>query len=70
MNNEDHTRGQLATLRQAKNNLQSEVQDHRVDAVEGISCSVDPIKVEDKRHHGIATIVTRMNKLQADVVTS
>ena len=42
LNDEEQTRAQMATLGQEIKNLQSELQEHRVDAVEGNSRTIDP----------------------------
>ena len=42
LNDEEQTKAQMATLGQEMKNLQSELQDHRVNAVEGTSRAVDP----------------------------
>ena len=42
LNNEERTENQMATLRQEMKNLQSELQEHRLFAVEGNSRPVDP----------------------------
>ena len=42
LNDEEQTKAQMATLGQEMKNLRSELQEHRVNAVEGISRKVDP----------------------------
>ena len=42
LNDEEQTKGQMATLGQEMKNLRSELQEHRVNAVEGNSRTVDP----------------------------
>ena len=42
LNDEEQTKAQMATLGQEVKNLQSELQEHRVNAVEGNSRAVDP----------------------------
>ena len=42
LNDEKQTKAQIATLGQEMKNLRSEIQEHRVNAVEGISRTVDP----------------------------
>ena len=42
LNDEDQTKAQLATLGQEMKNLRSELQEHRVNALEGISRTADP----------------------------
>ena len=42
LNDEEETKAQMATLGQEMKNLQSELQEHRVNAVEGNSRTVDP----------------------------
>ena len=42
LNDEDQTKAQMATLGQEMENLRSELQEHRVSAVKGISRTVDP----------------------------
>ena len=41
-NDEEHTKAQMATLGQELKNLRSELQKHRVKAVEAISRPLDP----------------------------
>ena len=42
LNDEEQTKAQMATLGQEMKNLRSELQEHRVKAVEGICRTVDP----------------------------
>ena len=42
LNDEEQTKAQMATLGQEMKNLRSEIQEHRVNAVEGSSRTVDP----------------------------
>ena len=44
LNDEEQTKAQMATLGQEMKNLRSELQEHRVNAVEGSSRTVDPIQ--------------------------
>ena len=41
-NDEEQTKAQMATLRQEVKNLRSDLQEHRVNAVEGNRRTVDP----------------------------
>ena len=42
LNDEERTKAQMATLGQEMTNLRSELQEHRVNAIEGNSRTVDP----------------------------
>ena len=42
LNDEEQTKAQMATLEQEMKNLRSELQKHRVNAVEGTTRAVDP----------------------------
>ena len=46
LKNEEQTKAQMATLGQEMKNLRSELQEHRANAVEGISRTVDPNQKE------------------------
>ena len=56
LNDEEQTKAQIATLGQEMKNLRSELQEHRVNAVEGNSRTVDPNQKNDRMQHDFATI--------------
>ena len=54
LNDEGQTNAHMATLGEEMNNLWSELQEHRVNAVERNSRTVDPNQKEDTMQHGFA----------------
>ena len=64
LNNEEQTKAQMATLGQEMKNLRSELQEHRVNAVEGNSRTVDPNQKEDRMQHDFVTTAVQTDTLQ------
>ena len=67
LNDEEQTKAQMATLDQEMKNLRSELQEHRVNAVEGNSRTVDPTKKEDRMQHDFAIIAAQTDLPQVGV---
>ena len=68
LNDEEQTNAQIATQGHEMKNLRSEIKEHRVNAVEGNSRPEDPKRKGRKIQNNFATIVVRMDTLQAGVV--
>ena len=67
LNDEQQTKAQMATLGQEMKNLRSELQVHRVDAVEKNPRTVDPKQKGNKMQPDFAFIVTQMDIPQVGV---
>ena len=67
LNDEEQTKGQMATLGQDMKNLRSELQTHRVNAVEGNPRTVDPNKKESITQHASATTAAQTDIPQVGV---
>ena len=61
LKDEEQTEVQMATPRQEIKNLGSELQEHRVNAVEGHSQTLDANQKEDEMQHDFATIVLQVD---------
>ena len=59
LNDGEQTKAQMATLGQEMKNLRSELQEHRVNAIEGNSRAVDPNQNEERVLHVFATTVAQ-----------
>ena len=56
LNDEEQTKAQMASLRQEMKNLCSELQEHRVNAVEN-PCQRDPNQNAEKKHHTVLQLL-------------
>ena len=65
LNHEEQTTAQMATLGQEMTNLRSELQEHRINAVERTTRPIDPNKKEDKMIHDFVFVATQMDILRA-----
>ena len=68
LNDEEQTKAQMATLGQEMKNLRSELLEHRVNAVEGNSRTVDPNQKEDRMQHDFVTTAVQTDTLQVGAV--
>ena len=64
LNDEEQTKAQMATLGQEMKNLRSELQEHRISAVEGSSRTVDPNQKEGRMLHIFVTTAAQTDIFQ------
>ena len=67
LNDKEQTKAQMATLGQEMKNLRSELQEHRVNAVEGNSRTVDPNQKENRMRHDFVIIAAQTDIPQVGV---